>query len=728
MTALLRPRLPVIAESSELAEIAGLRFFRWGRPVAVALLLATAWAPAALAAATPWIGDAHAAARLITATTATGSGATVDAGLEIRLAPGWHAYWRSPGDAGIPPSIDFAGSQNLAHADIRWPAPTRYSLQDLETAGYENRVVLPIALTLGRAGRALGLHAAVDYAACADICVPYSAKFDLALPAGPATPAPEAPLIATALARVPKSLAAEGLQLLSATVGGGREPQLTIRLFAEDAPFRSPDLFVEGLADGSPGRPVVELSEAGRLARLTVALRGTKAAAVAGRNLILTVVDGPRAAQFAAAPRAAPAAGAARLLPILAIALLGGLILNVMPCVLPVVSLKLISVAGQAGVDRRRARVGFVMTALGVLASFGLLAAALIGLKAVGAATGWGMQFQWPWFVAGMAALTTLFAASLWGWLPIALPGAVYDAAGTFRPRQRHLEAFVTGLFATLLATPCSAPFVGTAIGFALAQGPRQIGVVFAAMGLGMAAPFLLAAAVPRLTALLPRPGRWLAVMRVVLGFALAGTAAWLLFVLAALSGLQVALGTGAALAVVLGLLILKSRPGMPALAARLASATAAVVVAGSVLWPAFAGVEMARPAVAAGRWQRFDPAAVPRLVAAGKVVFVDVSAAWCLTCKVNEAAVLDRAPVANRLFGSGVVAMRGDWTRPDPEVTGYLASFGRYGIPFDAVYGPGRPNGETLPELLSADVVLRGLEKAAGPAKAAGSAERAER
>jgi suppressor for copper-sensitivity B len=313
-----------------------------------------------------------------------------------------------------------------------------------------------------------------------------------------------------------------------------------------------------------------------------------------------------------------------------------------------------------------------------------------------------------------MAALTTLFAASLWGWLPIALPRPVLDAAA-FRPQPPHAEAFATGVLATLLATPCSAPFVGTAIGFALAQGPRQIALVFAAMGLGLAAPYMLVAAAPRIAGALPRPGRWFGVIRALLGLALAGTAVWLLFVLAALSGTGAALVTGTALAAVLGLLLLKSRNRIPAPVARLASATAAIIVAGSVLWPAFAGIDPARPAAAVGPWRPFDPATVQQLVAGGKVVFVDVSAAWCLTCKVNEAAVLDRAPVAGRLFGAGVVAMRGDWTRPDPALTGYLQSFGRYGIPFDAIYGPGQPAGETLPELLSANVVLRALDRAAG-------------
>jgi suppressor for copper-sensitivity B len=698
-----------------------------GGPILAAALV-LGWGPGAAAAATPWVGDAHAAARLITATTPTGPATAVEAGLEIRLAPGWHAYWRSPGDAGIPPSIDWAGSTNLARAETAWPAPTRFSVQGLETAGYEQDVVLPIALTPAQPGRPLALHASVEYAACAEICVPYSAKLDLALPAGPAAPTPEAPLIAEARGRVPTDLAKAGLALLSATIGGAGhdDAALIVSLHAADYPLQSPDLFVEGLASGSPGRPEVALSDGGRRARLSVPLRGTNKASVVGRKLTLTLVDGARAAEFTAAPAAAdPAAGTGRLLPILAVALLGGLILNVMPCVLPVVSLKLLAVAGQAGVDRRRARIGLVMTALGVLASFAALTAALIGLKAAGTTIGWGIQFQWPWFVAGMAALTTLFAASLWGWLPIALPRPLYDAAGAFRPRRPHTEAFATGALATLLATPCSAPFVGTAIGFALAQGPREIALVFAAMGLGLAAPYLLVAAAPRLAGALPRPGPWLGAMRAILGLLLAGTAAWLLFVLAALSGPAVALGAGGALATVLGLLLLKSRYRIPAPAARLASAAAAIIVAGSVLWPAFAGIAPGRPPAAAGAWRRFDPAAVQRLVADGKVVFVDVSAAWCLTCKVNEAAVLDRAPVADRLFGAGVVAMRGDWTRPDPALTRYLQGFGRFGIPFDAVYGPGRPAGETLPELLSANGVLQALDRAAAGPRPGASADR---
>ena len=414
-------------------EIAQLRRL-WLSGAVLAVGLVFGWPAGGFAAATGWVGDSHAAARLITATEATGSASAIEAGLEIRLAPGWHTYWRSPGDAGIPPSIDWAGSDNLAHAEIAWPAPQRWSLQGFETAGYENHVVLPIALTLAQPGRPVVLHAAVDYAACANICVPYSAKLELSLPAGAATPAPQAALIAAASARVPQSLNAAGIGLMSAdAAGGGRDASLVVRLRATGAAFQTPDLFVEGLAKGSPGRPEVELSQSGHIARLTVPIRDAGATGIAGTKLTLTFVDGARAAEFPASPLSEPVRDdAPRLLPILAVALLGGLVLNFMPCVLPVLSLKMLSVASHAGAERRRVRIGLLMTALGVLASFALLAAVLIGLKASGSAIGWGIQFQWPWFIAAMAALTTLFAASLWGWLTIGLPRIAYDA---WRPR-----------------------------------------------------------------------------------------------------------------------------------------------------------------------------------------------------------------------------------------------------------------------------------------------------
>jgi suppressor for copper-sensitivity B len=263
------------------------------------------------AAATAWVGNTHASARLIAAVQATGSQSTIDAGLEIRMAPGWHAYWRTPGDAGIAPTIDWKDSTNLAHTEIAWPAPTRLSTEGLETYVYPEHALLPIAVTLSDRGQPLALRASVDYAACAEICVPYHADLYLALPAGLAAPSDEAPLIAAARAKVPGSLNGAGIALvtLRAAPMGDRGALLTMRLRSTGAPFRRPDLFIEGLRRGEAGAPEVALTDDGRVVDLIVQVSGSPASALTETPLTFTFTDGAeRSAEFVATT--APARGA----------------------------------------------------------------------------------------------------------------------------------------------------------------------------------------------------------------------------------------------------------------------------------------------------------------------------------------------------------------------------------------------------------------------------------
>ena len=697
----------------------------------VAIVLMSMLTPDARAVATGWVGDRHAAVRLITGEQATGTMSTVDAGLQIRLAPGWHAYWRTPGAAGIPASITWIGSRNLRSATLSWPAPRRFPLEGLQTYGYETGVVLPIALRLADPGAPLILRADVNYSACKTICVPYHATLDLTLPTGLALPGPEAALITAARARIPGSLVQLGLILRAVEVAraaGGRST-LILRLATGGRPLVHPDLFVEGLPQGAPGRPHLTLSGSGATVILVVPRVHDAASVLAGRRLAFTLTEGLRgAATFHAAPRlvsvdALP--GRTRLpLAILAVALLGGLILNVMPCVLPVLSLKLFALADLAGAERRRVRIDLLVTAAGILAGFVALAGGLIALKEAGAAIGWGIQFQLPWYLAAMTMVMVLFAAGLWGWIGIGLPGGVASRLGTAQLRSRRGTAFLTGLFATLLAASCSAPFVGTAVGFALARGPIAIMGIFLAMGLGLAAPYLLGATVPRLVSLLPRPGRWMLGLRFAFGLLLLGTALWLLSVLIRVGGGTQALLAGGFAAGLLGILAARRYAG---LARRLTGGLAGALVVGAVgvaavLPRAPEAAAMPLATRAAGPWRPFDRTAIAAEVARGRVVFVDVTAAWCLVCKVNELTVLDRDPVAARLRAPGVVAMRADWTRPSPAITAYLQSFGRYGVPLDVVYGPGAPQGVKLPDLLTADAVMRAFAAAAGAPRAAAS------
>jgi suppressor for copper-sensitivity B len=692
--------------------------------VAALFLLALACAGAPARAATSSLSkEEHGAARLITAVEGTGSDRHVHVGLELRLSPGWHTYWRSPGDAGVAPAIDWQGSENLADAVIDWPAPIRLPpVADLETVGYEDGVVLPISVTLQRPGEALRLHGEVDYAACKDVCIPYHASLNLAVPAGFAAPGPEAPLIAAARARVPRSLGNEQLLLLGATVDPRPgDAELSVRLASDATPLRAPDLFVEGIAGGSPGRPKVALSEDGHLATLRVPVRDLSApASLAETPLRMTLVDGLRSAEFETTPLLGtrlPIADARPRLDVVGLALLGGLILNLMPCVLPVLSLKLLALVGHAGNDRRAARIGLVATAAGIIASFAVLAAVLIALKAAGAAIGWGIQFQQPWFLAAMALATTLFAASLWDWLPINLPVRIGSAVAAVRGGSRLADAFLLGAFATTLAASCSAPFVGTAIGFALGRGPFDIALIFIVLGLGMAAPFLAAAALPGVVAWLPRRGPWMGWLRRLLGLALLGTAAWLVWVLALEAGLRDALLIGLMLVLVLASLAWRNALPAGGLTRPLVGGAIIVLSAITVLVPALHGQAVPlnpSPPDRGDLWRPFDEAALRTLVANGNTVFVDVSAAWCLTCKANELAVLDRAPVAERLRDQGVIAMRADWTHPDPTITTFLQGFGRYGIPLNVVYGPRAPAGIALPELLTSGAVMDAFERAA--------------
>ncbi len=618
-------------------------------------------------AASPWSSTDQGRVRLIAASPEVGNGGSVTLGLQFELQPHWKIYWRSPGDAGYPPRLDWSGSKNLASADIAWPAPQRFSVLGLETMGYTDAVVLPITAHLVERGKALSLAASLDYLTCSDICIPYETKLRLDLPAGSPRSGAHggaqgyAALIAQYQAQVPGDGVAAGLKLLGATVETGANPALLLRLASAKQLIR-PDAFIEGAGEVSFAAPLTMPGTATgeTVLRLPAEGRSADIAAVAGRTLTVTLVDGSRAMEGRVTPNLAPDASAPGFdtwLAMLALALAGGLILNFMPCVLPVLALKLLSAVAHHEHGARGVRAGFLASAAGILAAFLGLALFAVGLRLAGLYAGWGLQFQSPVFLVIMIALLLLFAANLWGLYQIPLPGFV---AALGERKEALLGSFGAGVLATLLATPCTAPLLGTALGFALASGPAEILAVFAVMGLGLALPYLAVAAMPGLALKLPRPGVWMLELKRVLAVALVLSAAWLGWVLA-------------------------NELGPP-------------------------------PAVtSADFWRPFDAASIPGLVRDGRVVFVDVTADWCLTCKVNERLVLDQAAVQQALAAQNLVAMRADWTRPDPAIARYLREFGRYGIPFNAVYGPGLPTGQALPEILTADRVLAALGQAGG-------------
>lgn len=359
-----------------------------------------------------------------------------------------------------------------------------------------------------------------------------------------------------------------------------------------------------------------------------------------------------------------------------------------------------------SGKEKRHIRTSFLSSAAGIVVSFLVLAGIVSGLREAGSAVGWGFHFQQPLFLVFMVLVITLFAANLWGFFEINLPSSMTSwLAGA-----GHSSHFFSGMLATLLATPCSAPFVGTAIGFAFQWGTDTIFMIFFFMGLGLAAPYLLIALWPKMVSGLPKPGAWMLRVKAFLGALLFGTALWLIWIFAAQRGNAASLALLACIMAMSLVLWTKKQQAIPGLVALLAI----IALSGIIFYLPYSGMQPKEEVRADETiWQPFDEQAIPALVRQGKTVFVDVTADWCVTCKANKLLVLDTPEIKTKLLELNVVAMEADFTNPSREISLYLNRFNRYGIPFNAVYGPGVPQGIVLPELLTKEAVIRALEQA---------------
>jgi suppressor for copper-sensitivity B len=642
-------------------------------------------------------------------------------GVHLNLGPGWKTYWKSPGDAGLPTEFDWSGSSNVMDAEVQWPTPSRLSILGFETIGYTHEVLFPVRLKIRDPNVATRIRLKLAVYACSTICVREERVLDATIQPGTAGPSQAA--IDAWRSKVPGPTS-DVLSILSIERSSTGPASLRIEV-SSSKPLLAPDAFIESDPPLSGDKPVVTFDHGNR-ATLTVDLPGETVDSIRGRSVTATVVSegksvlavspateadgvGSRAASVDPGPVSAPSG----LLALIGIALVGGFILNLMPCVFPVLSLKLLSFVHGSTADRGQVRRGFAASAAGILVSFLALAGVLAGMKAAGASVGWGIQFQQPVFLAGMAVVLSLFAASQFELLHFVVPPALLTRVSGIAGGTSTTSHFLSGFVATLLATPCSAPLVGTAVGFALSQGTGEILIIFASLGIGMASPYLLIAVFPAMARAVPKPGPWLALVKRLFGIALLATAAWLLLVLGEVAGTPLALSIGAAVASALAALGLSK--GAPL---RMVAGAGAAVAAVIALLAAFTP-QHGWPAQSQIRWRTFSAHELQSLVAAGRTVFVDVTADWCITCKINKALVIDGQEVAGRL-SSDVVPMRADWTKPDPEIARFLHEYGRFGIPFNIVFGPGAPDGIALSEILTPSSVSAAFNNAAAAAAAA--------
>ena len=670
-------------------------------------------------------------ARLVSEVASVAPGSTFSVALEFDIRDGWHTYWRNPGDSGQATRLKWTLPANVTASDIQWTTPHRFDVPPLVNYGYAKHAMHLVQVTVPKdlaPGAALALSATANWLVCSDICIPESGVVTLSLPVGNGAKDPSAvALFAAARAELPQpalgtvnaevraqemvlSLGKDWGTVLTQTEGlsffpfaeGGIEYAAPQRMARADGTLQlSMKLGYQPPTSG-PIEGVLVLKQGSGATELTVPMSISAPLTLAGG----AAVAAPRFAKSAASGTTPPTQSFFSLV-LLAVA--GGLILNLMPCVFPVLSIKAIGLVEQAKKSPGAVRIKGLVFALGVIASMLTLAGVLLALRAGGQQIGWGFQLQSPLFVTLMAYLLLAVGLNLSGVFEF---GGSLAGVGDSLTRGNGLRAsFFTGVLTTLVATPCTAPFMAAAVGAALTQSPALALAIFTALGIGLSLPYLLLSFAPVLRRALPKPGAWMDTLKQVFAFPMYASAAWLLWVLAQQTspgGLAAALA-GIILIALAAWSFQKSRAADGS--ARVAALLTALLCAGLALYlpthvDAVTTPQVGKPR--ADEWRAYNAATLTDLVSKGQPVLVNFTASWCLTCLVNERNAFADASVQETFKRKGVILMKGDWTNREPQITQALSEFGRAGVPLYVVYNgrPGAPTPVVLPQLLTAELV----------------------
>jgi len=676
----------------------------------------------------------HVTVELVTLEKVVQPGATFNAGLRLAHDPEWHTYWVNPGDSGLQTKLHWTLPEGVSASDIAWPAPHRIDLGPITNFGYEGEMVLPVQLTLPstvKPGTQVPLQVKASWLICKEECIPGDATLNTDVSVG------SAPVIDSRWQALFN--AAQQAQPMATTwkaqwAERGDDIVMSIDDAGVIADLKNIQMFPQSPTLIAHAGYKIERSSSG-----TLSIVGKKSDNFETPDADIPIVlaegrgSGRHVFQFqlpqaasAAIPVSQPTAAATHVVPqqsvalAFVLALVGGMLLNLMPCVLPVLSLKALALAEHSH-DRAQARRHGILYFAGTLTCFVALAAVLLVLRAAGEALGWGFQLQVPWVVATLAMLMTVMGLSLSGVFEL---GSSWMGFGqSFTEGSSGRSAFFSGALAAIVASPCTAPFMGPALGFAITQPvPVALGV-FIALATGLALPIVVLSFAPMLGRWLPRPGAWMERFKQVLAYPMYLTAIWLLWVLGRQLGADgMALTLLAVTALVFGLWLWQTSTGrwFGKTAAAISVAVAAVVVFSLPHAPE--ATAAARVADASQTWRPWSAKALGELRAQGKPVLVNMTAAWCITCLANERVALSSSAVQNSIKSLGVAYLKGDWTNRDTEITEYLAHFGRNGVPLYVVYPDGEGEPEVLPQLLTPDIVQTALERAAKPDRVAHS------
>ncbi|CAN5580556.1 thioredoxin family protein [soil metagenome] len=668
-------------------------------------------------------------AELVAKTTAVTPGKPFAVGVLLRQVPKWHTYWKYSGDAGLPTQINWNLPPGWTAGEIQWPLPRKLvEPGDIHVYGYYDEVLLRQEITPPAevSDTSVVLSAEVEWLVCEKICIPGGATVRIELPVNDTAAAANEELFSRYERQLPQPW--PGKETAQATwQRTGKELVLQIRsaVLVNQSAVEFHPLPPEGVVIGHPTvergafgvtfRIPLETAEASLLSLPGVVVFGQS---TEGTERIGWSLAAPPTALMAGVQPEADFSAIARFL---LFGFIGGFILNLMPCVLPVISLKIFGFIQHAGSSRRRIFLSGLSFVAGIFVWFIGLALLLILLKGAGREIAWAYQFTNPYFVLAMSVVVLVFALNMFGVFEITLPQSASRGVMAWTMREGDAGSFFQGVFATILATPCTAPFLGTALGFAFTQSGWLILLMFLAIAAGMSAPYLLLSAQPAWLRFLPKPGAWMERVKQFMGFLLLATLLFLLYVLGAERGTEAVIWASCFLLVVSIACWMKGAFLTP-----LASASSRVIVLLLMLALLLAGghyfiggkfaharlPERGGQVALSGGWEVFTPERLEAELHAGRAVFIDFTAAWCVTCKFNKATVLDRADVREAFDRRGVVRLQADWTNGDPAITKILQQFGRPGVPLYVLYPAGKSvEPVVLPELLTKNIVLEQLE-----------------
>jgi thiol:disulfide interchange protein DsbD len=677
----------------------------------------------AAAAAGPSADVSHLHVQLVMPHPTLVAGGSTDVGIYFKLEPGWHVYWKNVGDSGMPPKVRWSLPDGVTASDFQFPAPKRLPLGPLMDFGYEDEVLFPLTVSVDRSVKAgpVALKAKVDWLVCREQCLPGKAELettatvsDHLLKDAPA-PGADAAIYKRLLGRLPEPLPAGDTAVFAPASTGFRLAVTTGQRETAAQFFPSEQNILNNPAPQTVTPTatglILELQKDPNLTANPAQLTGVLELS-GGRNYEIAAVPGT-----VAAPK--PPTTALDAVKAAGLAFVGGIILNLMPCVFPVLFIKGLSLVQSSGEEKRHQRGHGLVYTLGIVVSFWVLVGALLGLRAAGSTLGWGFQFQSPVFLALMASLLFFLGLSLAGQFEIGL--TLTSAGGSLAAKQGYAGSFFTGVLAVIVATPCTAPFMGAAVGFALAQSALVTFAIFTALALGLALPYLLLTLQPAWTRLLPRPGAWMEVLKQATAVPIFGTVIWLVWVLAQTRGAEaVAAVLFAFLLLAIAGWIMGRWPakGIPSVAAGLviAGAIAVCLFGVTTLASHSLAATTSEPAAAgAVQWEPWSQAAVDKYRAAGRPVFVDFTASWCLSCQVNERVALRTAPVDAAFKKANVALLKADWTNRDDAIANALTSLGRSGVPAYALYSSNASETAPalLPEALTPGIVIDAVHRA---------------